>query len=624
MCGICGVLCFNQAPVNLAAVLTVRERLAHRGPDDYGAIAIAVNDIQPPLPFRTESDLPPNLPPYSIALAHRRLSIIDLSAAGHQPMTNHERNLTISFNGEIYNYKELRQQLVQKGHQFHSQTDTEVILQAYLEWGVDCVQRFNGMFAFALWDHRNQTLFCARDRFGKKPFYYYLAADNRLFAFASELTALVHYPGIPQRINPAALNGYLALGYILAPHSWYEDIYKLEPAHYLLVNYAQRTVSQHLYWRYEACFAEKSWDTRQQAAETVLALLSQAVQRRLVADVPVGAFLSGGLDSSAVAVLAQRHHSQPLQTFSMGFNEATYNELPAAQRLAHWAKLHHHPVICEATPEQIAQAVGAFDEPFADNSLIPLFLLSAVTAQHLKVVLSGDGADEIFAGYPTYPASKIQHYAQVIPAGLKQRLWSLLNRIPPPTAQKLGLHFKLKQFLYGSQCPENQAHYCWRLIFNPEQRIQIMGENYRQLVYDTDPWHDYQRHYATAQALAPLDRHLFVDAKTWLVDDILVKIDRTTMAAGLEARCPYLDIDLVTYLATLPPHYKLAGFNGKAILKQALATTLPTFVRQRKKTGFNAPVSSWLPAQATDNEFQTFTRWVLTKKLPPHLGDYLS
>lgn len=625
MCGIGGMIHFRGAAVNVPAGLALRECLAHRGPDDFGAVALAVQDQQPPIHFAIADEYYRKNPvsaAYSILFVHRRLSIIDLSAAGHQPMMNHARNLTLTFNGELYNYQELRNILKKRGYLFHSQTDSEVILQAYLEWGTDCLQHFEGMFAFALWDHRRQALFCARDRFGEKPFYYYFAPDQSVLVFASELTALVQYPGVPQQVDPAALNGYLALGYILAPRTWYTGIYKLPPAHYLWVDYAQPRILPQCYWHYEAYFRRKSHDPLPQAAENVLGLLTQAVKQRLVADVPVGVFLSGGLDSSAVAVLAQQQLAKPLQAFSLGFHADSYNELPAAQRLAQWAHLQHYLVHCELNLDQMAQALQAFDEPFADNALLPLWALSAVTAQQVKVVLSGDGADEVFAGYPTYKASRLQHWAQWVPSGLKRLGLELLQRYPLSPGVKMGWAFKCRQFLQGSQYPEDQAHYAWRLIFNPEARVRLLGESWRELVYETDPWHDYQRYYQQAQDLAPLDRHLFVDAKTWLADDVLVKTDRASLSHGLEARCPYLDQALVCYVASLPAHYKLAGWQEKYILKQALQAVLPPFVLKRPKTGFNAPVGQWLTAMQAvktvktaqnpviQNEFQSFTYWV--------------
>ena len=597
MCGICGKLSWVK-PVDLKIVENINNALFHRGPDD-GSV----------------------LPLGNIVLGHRRLSIIDLTETGKQPMSDKTDRYYIVYNGMVYNFLELKQYLIKAGYHFRGTSDTEVVLYSYIHWGIDCLTKFNGMFALAIWDSKEQVLLLARDRFGKKPLYYYRLPDGGI-VFASVLTALMKDPEVPRKTSYAALNCYLSLSYILSPMTMYEGVEKLEPGYYILIKNKGKNFIKQRYWNYANSFRLKTKDSIKDAAAKVLFLLEQSVKRRLISDVPVGAFLSGGVDSSAVVALMKKHHTGELHTFSMGFDDATYNELPDAKRTSDWIGTTHHAKICEMDESLslIHNAVASYDEIFADTSLIPMVEVSKLAAKHVKVVLSGDGGDEIFAGYITHKASEYHHKLRKVPVNFNKFLLSILNRFFPPQKTKLSFEFKAKQFLYGLLYSGHQAHYLWRCIFTPEERIKILGSDYKDLVYDTDPFLQFKKYYDEVRDLDYFDQHLYVDSKTWLADDILVKLDRATMHSSIEGRCPYLDNDLVAYVASLPYNYKSVPYSQifpkkhKYILKVAVKELLPEFVLKKRKTGFNSPVGKWLQVKGI-NEFKAFNQFVYNEKL---------
>ncbi len=584
MCGIAGILHWGKRDVK-TIVATMSVALAHRGPDGKG-----------------QTDLP------DISIAHRRLSIIDLSESASQPMWNSGSRFCISFNGEIYNYATLRAECEKEGSEFKTRSDTEVILEAYHHWGVGCVKKFHGMFAFVIWDNIERTLFIARDRFGKKPLYYSMTSGG--FSFASELSALMKDPAIGAEVSMEALNCYLALGYILSPLSYYTNAKKLPQATWMLISDSGKKIKQEQYWNYSVFFQKKTTDSPGAIAEKLQHLFEQAIMRRLVSDVPVGAFLSGGIDSSAVVAFMRPHYKEDLHTFSVGFEEGSYNESVEASRMAELFKTIHHGNTLGNTDGagMVRSSIEAFDEPFCDNSMIPMLYVSKLAATKLKVVLSGDGADELFAGYITYKADRYYHTAKKIPAFLRRAGLSLV-RGSAHSSQKINFKYKLRQFLHGSLQDEEIAHYSWRLHFHPEERVAILGEKHRELIYETDPSHVFKEHYSKVQGLSWLDKHLYVDGMTWLCDDILVKVDRTTMASGLEARAPFLDHELAEYAASVPCDLKLKGNVTKFILKSMLKGKLPDDVLYRKKSGFNAPVGKWLGVTHLD-EFRSFNKFV--------------
>ncbi|MCX7824757.1 MAG: asparagine synthase (glutamine-hydrolyzing) [Verrucomicrobiae bacterium] len=592
MCGIAGKVRWDGRPV-LDAVERMIARLHHRGPDFH--CCLDIDGVA--------------------AFGHARLSIIDLSPLGHQPMQDDSGRYTITYNGEVYNFRELRAELEKAGHRFRSTSDTEVVLHALIAWGPCACERFNGMFAIAFWDRQTRELVLARDRFGKKPLFF--TQLDGTFSFASELSALRADPAIGPRlgISIAALNHYLALGYMLSPLTIHPGVESLEPATFLRVRDG-RVVERTRYWDYRACFTTTTRESEADIVRHLDHLFDQAVRRRLVADTPIGAFLSGGVDSSSVVARMRKYLPYDLHTFSVGFAEDTYDESADARLMAGvLGTIHHDRFIPRGEGRALVEhAVSRFDAPFADNSLVPMVEVSRVASQHVKVVLSGDGADEMFGGYPTYVADGLKRRLDLLPRPLRRAAAAVLSRARTDTRKRLGLGFKLRQFAKGLPADPHYAHYVWRELFDESERIAILGSQHAEEIRATHPFLSFRRHYEEAAGLDPLAQHLYVDAKTWLADDILVKVDRATMAFSLEARAPYLDPDLAAYVASIPSSLKVRGRRGKRILKRMLAPHLPPQTIAKRKSGFNAPINSWL-GQERETEFRFFARWVLDRFL---------
>ena len=384
----------------------------------------------------------------------------------------------------------------------------------------------------------------------------------------------------------------------------------------MLVSENGKKIEKNVFWDYSGYFHNKTSDNEKQIIEKIQDLLDEAIKLRLISDVPVGAFLSGGIDSSSIVQRVKKLSSAPLHTFSIGFEEKSYSELDEANAMAKLLQTEHHGKIITSQNIRalIERSIDAFDEPFSDNSLIPMMEVSRLAAENIKVVLSGDGADELFAGYITYKADKYYQLGKVVPRFLKQTAYNIIKNKNVHSAQKINFNYKLRQFLNGSLKSYEEAHYSWRLIFSPEERVKIMGEEHRQLIYDTDPSKRFKAHFDKTKGLHWLDRSLHADGMTWLTDDILVKVDRTTMRNGLEARAPYLDRNLAEYAASIPANLKLKGLTTKYILKKALETSLPHETLYKKKSGFNAPVGKWLGLTEGD-EFRSFNKFVYNRKL---------
>ena len=590
MCGIAGKVDWGGT-VRSEVVTKMCDKMRHRGPDDHDVVSLG-----------------------NIALGHRRLSIIDLSRRARQPMASDDKRYFIVYNGEVYNFNELKRELVDIGVNFSTSSDTEVVLYSYIKWGPECLNRFNGMFAFAIWDNEKKELFLARDRFGKKPLYYYKSRNK--MTFASELGALICDDDVPREISYEALNSYLALGYILSPMTLYKDVFKLEPATHMTISYPGERMYKTQYWDYADRFRVKMSASEKDIAVNLLTLLNEAVKKRMVSDVPIGAFLSGGVDSSSISSIMKKYHREELHTFSIGFDQKSYNEIDAAERVAKWIGTTHHNKICRIDDNRglIDEALGAHDEPFADNSLIPTFALAKLTSSYVKVALSGDGADEIFAGYMTYKADRCYFYAQALPLFIRNWLVGSKLRGNPKRQTKLDLRYKKKQFFYGSLHSAEKAHYLWRIMLHPEERIGVLGEDKRELVYDTDPFSTFKKYYDRVKDIHWLDKNLYVDAMTWLADDIMVKVDRASMRNSIEVRNPYLDVDLVSYAASIPAEIKMKGLRTKYILKKSLKGVLPDFVLNKKKSGFNAPIRAWFGSDSVD-EFKIFNKYVFDKKV---------
>jgi len=558
VCGIAGVHSLS-GPLGLdpSVVDSMCQRIVHRGPDDQGVYCNAGSQI-----------------------GMRRLAIIDLHS-GHQPIHNEDQTVWIVFNGEIYNFRELRRELEALGHRFYTQTDTECIVHAYEQYGEDCFSRLRGMFGIAILDLRQNKLVLGRDRLGKKPLYY-TTLPGGVLAFASELKSLFAVPGFAPSVSRQATHHYFALGYVPAPASIYEGVYKLPPAHCLVARGGE--VSLHRYWQAE--FGPKWADDEPTLQRRLLEEIEDAVRVRLVSDVPFGAFLSGGTDSSVVAALMARNMSQPVKTFSIGFREAEFNELPDARAVAQHIGADHHEFIVEADAvSMMNDLVWYFDEPFGDSSSIPTYLVSRMAAGHVKMVLSGDGGDELFAGYERYrkyqqlesirsrslglAGQGLRAASALIPGSRGVRLGRIGNRLsqPYPDSYLSGVGLATREDL--------------RLILTEE-------------VAGGDPYGSIRHHFTDRDLAEPFERILAGDMATYLSDDILVKVDRMTMANSLESRSPLLDHRLLEFAARLPLDLKLRAGVGKYLLKKVAQDLLPAAVLNKRKQGFAIPVARWL------------------------------
>jgi asparagine synthase (glutamine-hydrolysing) len=565
MCGICGVVSFQpELPVDRSLLKRMNDSIRHRGPDDEGFY----QDAQ-------------------ASLAMRRLSIIDLHT-GQQPISNENGDVWVVYNGEIYNFKDVRAALESRGHIFKTQTDTEIIVHAYEEYGDDCVQHFNGMFAIALWDARKCRLFLARDRLGIKPLYYW-AGHSRL-VFASELKALILHPDVPRRIDLAALDLFLTLEYVPAPHTIYEGIFKLLPGHMLTVENGDVRTRQ--YW--DVPYQPVSLDEAE-CAEALSGLIDEAVRIRLISDVPLGAFLSGGIDSSSIVGYMSRNMSEPVQTFSIGFEDDSYNEVTYANAVAnHFNTDHHVEVLKPDIASLVERLVPHHDEPFADTSIFPTYLVSKLASQKVKVVLSGDGGDELFAGYDTYIAEKLDRYYGRLPGALRQRVLPRLAAWLPPQPAKKGLINKVKRMVDGGALDPSLQHTRWMMFLNSTEKAELYRPDLRETLDHELIASYFGGYFETANRFDTLAQQQYVDVKTYLADDILTKVDRMSMAVSLEARVPLLDYRIVEFALNLPPHMKLNGSRTKSILRNAVKRLVPDLVLEKPKQGFSIPMKHWL------------------------------
>lgn len=577
MCGLSGWLSWGRPP-DINVVARMNAAIAHRGPDADGL------EIFGP-----------------VVLGHRRLSIIDLSVEANQPMVDPTRRCALVYNGEIYNFLELRRELEAKGARFLTSGDTEVLLQSYLYWGLNCVTKFNGMFAFALWDAQEQMLLLARDRLGEKPLYY---ADDGAGGciFASEPKALRQHPSFRREIDLTGLGQYLAFNYTIEDKTLLTGIHKLPAAHMLVL---RRNVAPRLtrYWDLAPHFLDKERHRSEaNAAAELSARIDEAVRLRLVADVPVGAFLSGGIDSSAiVASMCQVAARDRVKTFSIGFNESGFDETPYARQAAGFLGVDHHERIADVDVANDLRRIMHFaDEPLADSSLIPTFHLARFARETVTVALSGDGGDEIFGGYETYAADRLRNSTAVLPARLSRSLAMLADKALPHSFGKVGADEKLRRFLRGHCHDADRAHSAWRQIFHEEALPGLLQPEHLTEIIAAAPLDMAAKHAAELADAHYLDRAMYIDIKTWLPDDILTKVDRATMAHGLESRAPLLDHTLVEFAASLPVNWKLRGFSKKYLFSRSQRDRLPSTILNRRKRGFNAPVSHWLTGGLRD------------------------
>jgi asparagine synthase (glutamine-hydrolysing) len=591
MCGIVGSLSWSKKE-DPAIVARMMGSIAHRGPDAEG---IWKNEF--------------------IILGHQRLSILDTSSNANQPMISHSGRYTIVFNGEIYNFQQLQQSFLAQGITFKTHSDTEVILAAWEKWGIDALLHLEGMFAFALWDDQEKKLFLARDRFGEKPLFYFLPHTNHI-VFGSELKALQQHPLCPQSLNPRAISQFLSLNYILTESCILKDVHKLPPAHYMVLEKDKLPLSKP-YWSLADQFHAPKWNLPQEELIDLLnESLRSAVQKCTLSDVPLGAFLSGGIDSSAiVASMSKSQKSSLIKTFTIGFEDDSFNELDKAQRVAAHLGVDHHWEI--ASIDRLAllpKIVAAADEPFADTSMIPVYSLAAMARKKVTVCLSGDGGDELFAGYETYRADRLHKFFHKIPF---QSFISKCVGLLPVRFGKVSFDYKARQFAKGLQYSPQMAHYFWRNIFSSNEKIALLKEPYAQEVTKHNPFDVFSQFYQEVQDCPLLDQHLYVDLKTWLVDDILVKVDRMSMAHSLEIRAPFLNHTFAEWAIRLSPKAKLHFLQTKALLKKAQEKILPSSIIYAKKEGFNAPVSQWLTQTSKERmlDNKTFQEWFKEKEI---------
>jgi len=587
MCGICGKLNFTASiPIDEELMHQMTEVIRHRGPDDVG---FYING--------------------NVGLAMRRLCIIDLET-GHQPISNEDETVWIVLNGEIYNFVELRNSLVAKGHSFRTNSDTEVIVHLYEEFGEECVQKLRGMFAFALWDVVQQKLFLARDRIGQKPLYYSIVDGSLIFS--SEIKAILQDPKIERRINREALDDYLTYGFVPSPKTIFQGIYKLPPAHYLTCKEGRTRIER--YWSVTYKSDENKGETFY--AQRLEELLYESVKLRLVSDVPLGAFLSGGLDSSLIVAIMSGLSSRPVKTFSIGYKENSWNELQYARLVSERFGTEHKEfeVTCEVE-SLLPKLVWHLDEPFADSSAIPTYYVSKMTRQYVTVALSGDAGDEVFAGYRRYQGRRMARYFNYLPRWFRDKFISnVLKRLPEPTAYYgTSTIKKAKLFVDYARAVNNNPHTSWLPFFTPEEKTKLYNHNseINILNYSSKFLHEYFKAFETSSELSrnaqdPVTQMLWVDLMTSLPEDMLTKVDRMSMAASLEVRSPLLDHKLIEFMATVPTRLKLKGLTTKYILKKSVEHLLPKEIIHRKKQGFAAPIASWLKHE-----------------LRPQVGDYL-
>ncbi len=573
MCGIAGFCTLDGTSLPPEAERWLGEMtrvLAHRGPDGQG---LWVHEC--------------------VALGHRRLSIIDLSTGG-QPMSDAEGRVTVTFNGEIYNFAELREELEGGGCVFRTRSDTEVILHAWLTWGTACLERFNGMFAFALWDARDRTLFCARDPFGKKPFCYTVQGGR--LAFASEMTALTRLPGLEFSVRPQALMRYLAYEYVPTPETIYQQAHRLPPAHFLLLRDGHLRVER--YWDMPAPAPAAAGVTEDDLAVELRARLTAAVRRRLVSDVPLGVFLSGGIDSSIVAGL-MASMAPRIKTFSIGFREASYDESRYARCVAsHYGTDHHERILsADECADILPEVIAGLDEPMADASVAPTYLLSGVTREKVTVALGGDGADELLAGYEHYIGFKVAEWYNKAPVAVRRGVIEPLARHLPASAGYINPRLAVATFLQGAHAPAWQRVQTMLTALTPDMQRELWlhpDERFLEPEMLFAPTREQYEHWPQA---TPLERAFHVYVRQFMLDDILVKVDRCSMMHSLEVRAPFLDKDFAAFAARLPVEYKLHGFKRKYLLKKACADVLPKEILTRNKRGFQIPVAAWLRGQ---------------------------
>lgn len=572
MCGIVGFVNTGSKTVNREVLERMNKCIVHRGPDEDG---FYVNE--------------------NVGLAMRRLSIIDLKG-GQQPIFNENKTKAIVFNGEIYNFQELKIDLEKRGHKFYTNSDTEVIIHLYDEHGMDCVQFLRGMFAFAIWDDLEKSLFIARDRVGKKPLLYSHQPNGDLI-FGSEFRALLSHPNIGKEIDYEAINHYLSYLCVPAPLTAFKQIRKLEPAHWLLWKNGEIKINR--YWTPN--FHDKIKISEAEAAEETLRILREATKMRMISEVPLGAFLSGGVDSSTVVALMAEESSTPVKTFSIGFEEEDFSELKYAKRVAEHIGAEHHEFIVKPNAIEILPTlVEHYGEPYADSSAIPTYYVARETRKHVTVALNGDGGDESFAGYERYLAMRLSEKYHKIPGFVRKGLLEKAINLVPTSELKRSRARDLKRFLKAASLPKVERYFRWVSAIDRESKEKLYTDSFRNEVKSFDSADFIKQWFDKSNGNGIVDATMFTDQMTYLPNDLLVKVDIATMANSLEARSPLLDHKVIEFAASLPENIKLKGTENKSLLKKVASRLVPPEVLYRKKMGFGVPITHWFRGQLKD------------------------
>ncbi len=594
MCGIAGIAYKNGRPVEHNILKKMTRAMKHRGPNDEG-----IHIICNPQSASRRANI-------QIGLGHRRLSIIDLSKNGHQPMTNEDETVWITFNGEIYNFKELRTGLIRQGHIFKSNSDTEVIVHGYEEYGEGIFNKLNGMFAFGLWDNTNQALYLVRDRYGQKPLYY--CHSQAGIVFGSEIKSLLKHPDTGSKIDIHNLSRYLSYEYVPAPNTIINGLNKLLPGHYL--KWSNGNICTTPYWQINFNGVETSNPLSVTEIEhKLIYLLKQAIKRRMISDVPLGVFLSGGIDSSAiVALMSELIPADQIKTFSIGFEEESFDESSHARNVSQFFGTDHHEQTL--TPDKMIDMLpdiwNIMDEPFADASVLPTYLLSKFTREHVTVALGGDGSDELFAGYDPFQAHLAARYYEKIPKSIHNNIVSpIINRLPVST-KNMSMDFKLKQFMKGIPHKTAIRNQVWLGSFAREEQRNIFTEDINRTLNNFDPYGDIHRSYNGTKFRNTLDEIIYCYSKFYLPDDILTKIDRASMASSLEVRSPFLDVDFAEFANRIPSKLKMKGLTRKYILKKSLEKKIPKSILYRKKKGIGIPLTRWLKNELKPTLLEVF------------------
>jgi len=567
MCGIVGIVRNDGKPVDEELLARMNQAIYHRGPDEDG---FYING--------------------SAGMAMRRLAIIDLKS-GQQPIHNHDRSAWIVFNGEIYNYLELRAKLEKLGHTFYTNSDTEAIVHAYDQFGTDCPKHLRGMFAFAIWNERTQELFLARDRVGKKPLLY--AEVNQQLIFGSEFSALLLHPDISRDIQPEALDYYLSYMCIPAPLTAYRAIRKLEPGHWLRWRNGKSECQR--YWQPD--FTKKIKIDEEEAGERTVEILREAVRVRLMSEVPLGAFLSGGIDSSAVVALMSQESSERVKTFSIGFEEQDFSELHHARRIAdHVGADHHEFIVRPDAVEVLPTLVEHYGEPYADSSAVPTYYVAKETRKHVTVALNGDGGDESFAGYERYVAMGITEKYRRVPAFLRESVIKETVSLLPNGNGRSRIK-SAKRLLEAVSLPRVDRYARWVSVFNEQTKQTLYSDSFREQTQGANATGVLAEWFHRANGIGAVDAMLLTDQMTYLPNDLLVKVDIATMAVSLEARAPFLDHHVIEFAASLPQNLKARRLTTKYLLKKVLRKLLPSENLKRRKMGFGVPIGHWFRGQ---------------------------